>query len=183
MAFDQSMQILVVDDYNTMVRIIRNLLKQLGFENVDDASDGSAALAKLQDTHTGDTLTNSKDTTAVLEPINFPEPCFTVAVFPKSKADLDKMSNALARVAEEDRTLHVSRDPGTAEVLLSGMGKDGAEELLGLKEAGALTIAQDRDSAVVFGMPGEAAKLNAARYLLPPAAIGAALAMLVTETR
>ena len=48
MAFDLSMPILVVDDYSTMIRIIRNLLKQLGFENVDDASDGSAALAKLQ---------------------------------------------------------------------------------------------------------------------------------------
>ena len=40
MAFDLSMPILVVDDYSTMIRIIRNLLKQLGFENVDDASDG-----------------------------------------------------------------------------------------------------------------------------------------------
>src|SRR5258708_9599419 len=48
MAFDLSMPILVVDDYNTMIRIIRNLLKQIGFENVDDASDGSVALAKMQ---------------------------------------------------------------------------------------------------------------------------------------
>ena len=48
MDFDLSMPILVVDDYNTMIRIIRNLLKQLGFENVDDACDGSAALAKMQ---------------------------------------------------------------------------------------------------------------------------------------
>ena len=48
MAFDLSMPILVVDDYSTMIRIIRNLLKQLGFENVDEASDGSAALAKMQ---------------------------------------------------------------------------------------------------------------------------------------
>ena len=48
MAFDLAMPILVVDDYSTMIRIIRNLLKQLGFENVDDASDGSAALAKMQ---------------------------------------------------------------------------------------------------------------------------------------
>jgi two-component system chemotaxis response regulator CheY len=48
MAFDLSMPILVVDDYNTMIRIIRNLLKQIGFENVDDASDGSAALARMQ---------------------------------------------------------------------------------------------------------------------------------------
>jgi two-component system chemotaxis response regulator CheY len=48
MAFDLSMPILVVDDYSTMIRIIRNLLKQIGFENVDDASDGSAALARMQ---------------------------------------------------------------------------------------------------------------------------------------
>ena len=48
MAVDLSMPVLVVDDYNTMVRIIRNLLKQLGFEDVDDASDGSAALAKMR---------------------------------------------------------------------------------------------------------------------------------------
>jgi two-component system chemotaxis response regulator CheY len=49
MSVDLSMQILVVDDYNTMIRIIRNLLRQLGFENVDEASDGSAALARLRD--------------------------------------------------------------------------------------------------------------------------------------
>ena len=48
MAFDLSMQILVVDDYNTMIRIIRNLLRQLGFSDVDEATDGSAALAKMQ---------------------------------------------------------------------------------------------------------------------------------------
>ena len=44
MPVDPSMQILVVDDYNTMIRIIRNLLRQLGFSNVDEANDGSAAL-------------------------------------------------------------------------------------------------------------------------------------------
>ena len=48
MAVDLSMSVLVVDDYNTMIRIIRNLLKQLGFDNVDDASDGSAALNKMR---------------------------------------------------------------------------------------------------------------------------------------
>ncbi len=48
MAVDLSMPILVVDDYNTMIRIIRNLLKQLGFEDIDDAADGSAALTKMQ---------------------------------------------------------------------------------------------------------------------------------------
>ncbi|QCI65745.1 response regulator [Phreatobacter stygius] len=49
MAVDLSMPILVVDDYNTMIRIIRNLLKQLGFDDIDDASDGSAALAKMKE--------------------------------------------------------------------------------------------------------------------------------------
>jgi two-component system chemotaxis response regulator CheY len=49
MAVDLSMPVLIVDDYNTMVRIIRNLLRQLGFEHIDDASDGSSALAKMQE--------------------------------------------------------------------------------------------------------------------------------------
>jgi len=81
------------------------------------------AVAKLANTHTGDTLAGNKDAGNPMEPINFPQPCYTVAVFPKSKADLDKMSNALARVVEEDRTLRVTRDPETAEVLLSGIGE------------------------------------------------------------
>src|SRR3546814_18142436 len=46
---DMNMPILIVDDYKTMLRIIRNLLKQLGFNNVDEATDGSAALQKLRD--------------------------------------------------------------------------------------------------------------------------------------
>ena len=47
MAIDMKMQILVVDDYNTMLRILKNLLKQLGFHNVDQAMDGVEALQKL----------------------------------------------------------------------------------------------------------------------------------------
>jgi two-component system chemotaxis response regulator CheY len=49
MTVDLTIPVLVVDDYNTMVRIVRNLLKQLGFVDIDDASDGSAALAKLRE--------------------------------------------------------------------------------------------------------------------------------------
>ena len=49
MAVDHSLPVLVVDDYNTMVRIIRNLLKQLGFQEIDDATDGTAALAKMRE--------------------------------------------------------------------------------------------------------------------------------------
>ncbi|WP_119459775.1 response regulator [Rhodospirillaceae bacterium SYSU D60014] len=49
MSVDMNMPILIVDDYKTMLRIIRNLLKQLGFNNVDEATDGSTALHKLRD--------------------------------------------------------------------------------------------------------------------------------------
>lgn len=48
MAVDMNMAILIVDDYKTMLRIIRNLLRQLGFSNVDEASDGATALQKLR---------------------------------------------------------------------------------------------------------------------------------------
>ena len=48
MAVDHTMPVLIVDDYKTMIRIIRNLLKQLGFANVDEASDGSAALDMMR---------------------------------------------------------------------------------------------------------------------------------------
>jgi two-component system, chemotaxis family, chemotaxis protein CheY len=48
MALDPSMPVLVVDDYSTMIRIIRNLLRQLGFADVDDANNGASALAKMR---------------------------------------------------------------------------------------------------------------------------------------
>jgi two-component system, chemotaxis family, chemotaxis protein CheY len=48
MAVNSSTPILIVDDYNTMIRIIRNLLRQLGFEQIDEANDGSSALAKMR---------------------------------------------------------------------------------------------------------------------------------------
>ncbi len=48
MAVDPNMPVLIVDDYKTMLRIIRNLLRQLGFTNIDEATDGSQALQKLR---------------------------------------------------------------------------------------------------------------------------------------
>ena len=48
MSADKNMKVLIVDDYKTMLRIIRNLLKQIGFENVEEATDGSSALKMLQ---------------------------------------------------------------------------------------------------------------------------------------
>jgi two-component system, chemotaxis family, chemotaxis protein CheY len=53
MAVDHSMPVLIVDDYKTMIRIIRNLLKQLGFANVDEAPDGSAALDMMRQKNYG----------------------------------------------------------------------------------------------------------------------------------
>jgi two-component system chemotaxis response regulator CheB len=53
-------------------------------------------------------------------------------------------------------------------VLLTGMGKDGARELLTLRQKGALTVVQNEATCVVFGMPGEAVRLNAAQCVAPP---------------
>src|SRR6266852_4958690 len=93
-------------------------------ETTTEISAGDfGAVAKLSNTHTGDTLTSDKDRTTPLEPIGFPIPCYTVAIVPKSQGDLDKMSTALARIVEEDRTIRISRDTEAAETLLSGMGE------------------------------------------------------------
>jgi len=53
MAVDLSIPVLVVDDYSTMIRIIRNLLRQIGFQNIDDAGDGTAALGKMREKRYG----------------------------------------------------------------------------------------------------------------------------------
>lgn len=87
------------------------------------------AVAKLASTHTNDTLSVNKDGQP-LEPVHFPAPCYTVAVSPKSQADLDKMGNALARVLEEDHTLQMSRDVETAEIHLTGMGESHVQIVL-----------------------------------------------------
>ncbi len=83
------------------------------------------AVVKLSKTHTGNTL-GSKDCPKQ-DPIHVPEPAYTAAVFPKTQSDLDKMGVALARLGEEDPSLHVSRDPSTAETLVSGMGESHIE--------------------------------------------------------
>jgi two-component system chemotaxis response regulator CheB len=65
--------------------------------------------------------------------------------------------------------------PLAVGVLLTGMGSDGAQGLLALRRAGAATLAQDRATSVVYGMPGAAAALGAAGQILPLPSIGAAL--------
>lgn len=91
-------------------------------EPVEKVAAGDiGAVAKLSITNTGDTL-SSQNKPLKLAPATFPEPIFKVAVYPKTKADLDKMGASLARLAEEDLTLKVSRDNDTGEIILSGMG-------------------------------------------------------------
>jgi elongation factor G len=91
-------------------------------EPVPEAHAGDiGAVVKLSKTHTGNTL-GAKDCPKQ-EPIHVPEPAYTAAVYPKTQSDLDKMGAALARLGEEDPSLHISRDPETAETLVAGMGE------------------------------------------------------------
>jgi elongation factor G len=91
-------------------------------EGVSEVPAGDiAAVVKLSNTHTGDTL-GAKDAES-LPPIHLPKPIFTASVTAKTQSDLDKMSTALSRLTDEDPTLRVSRDPETAETLLAGMGE------------------------------------------------------------
>jgi len=79
------------------------------------------AVAKLASTATGDAL-SSRDHPLKLIPVEFPQPVLNMAVHPRSKADLDKMSTALPKICEEDLTLKVQREPDIGEMLLCGMG-------------------------------------------------------------
>ncbi|MFH0942405.1 MAG: elongation factor G, partial [Chloroflexota bacterium] len=79
-------------------------------------------VAKLSLTSTGDTLCQ-RDKPVKLAPIAFPDPIFTAAVYPKTKADLDKLGSSLTRLTEEEPTLHVRRDAETNETVLAGLGE------------------------------------------------------------
>ena len=91
-------------------------------ENVPSLVAGDiGSVAKLSHAVTGSTLT-TKDAAIALPPVEFPPAVYNVAVHPKSKADHDKLSVSLARLIEEDPSLHLSRDPSTAETIVAGLG-------------------------------------------------------------
>ena len=113
-----------VDERIGQVFVVRG--KNAGARRRSWSPATSARSPKLGETVTGDTLT-TKEKPITLPPIDFPEPVFNVAVYPKSKADTEKMSSALARIVEEDPVLNVHRDPDTGETILSGLGESHVE--------------------------------------------------------
>jgi len=92
-------------------------------EEIDECYAGDiCAGVGLKDTGTGDTLA-APDAPIVLESIEFPETVIAVAIEPKTKADQEKMGNALARLGEEDPTFRIETDEETGQTLIHGMGE------------------------------------------------------------
>ncbi len=92
-------------------------------EEIDQVYAGDiAAAVGLKDTYTGDTLSDPEHP-VILESMTFPEPVIEVTIEPKTKADQDKMTIALQRLAEEDPTFRVHTDPEIGQTLIAGMGE------------------------------------------------------------
>ena len=92
-------------------------------QEIDAVYSGDiAAAVGLKDTTTGDTLCDEKNP-VILESMNFPEPVIQLAVEPKTKADQDKMAQALAKLSEEDPTFRYHTDQETGQTIIAGMGE------------------------------------------------------------
>ncbi|KAI7838682.1 hypothetical protein COHA_007484 [Chlorella ohadii] len=92
-------------------------------EDVKEARAGDiVAIAGLKDVITGDTLCDEK-APVLLERMEFPDPVIKVAIEPKTKGDLDKMTNGLIKLAQEDPSFHFSRDEETNQTVIEGMGE------------------------------------------------------------
>ncbi len=104
---------------------IGNLLSVHGKETETLAKVGPgdiAAVAKLTSTHAGDTLVSDQAGAVEFAPLAFPAPSLQVAIEPESKADLDKLGQALHRLIEEDPCVEIRREEGTGETVLTAMG-------------------------------------------------------------
>ncbi len=92
-------------------------------EDIDEAFAGDiVGIIGFQQTTTGDTLCDPSHP-ILLEPPQFPEPVISLAIEPRTKADQDKLANALQRLAAEDPTFRISTDPETGQTIISGMGE------------------------------------------------------------
>ncbi len=93
-------------------------------EDMDEVRTGDiVAIVGLKHTRTGDTLCGNEKHAVMLEKMAFPEPVIQIAIEPKSKADQDKLSEALVKLSEEDPTFKVKVDDETGQTLISGMGE------------------------------------------------------------
>ena len=92
-------------------------------EEMKEVSAGDiAAVVGLKSTLTGDTLCDEKNP-IILEAMEFPEPVMSVAIEPKTKADQEKLSQSLAKLAQEDPSFRVSFNEETGQTIISGMGE------------------------------------------------------------
>jgi elongation factor G len=99
------------------------LMRAMDRDEIDVAYSGDiCALVGVKDVITGDTLCD-EDYDVRLEPPSFPEPVIAMSIEPNSKADQEKMGNALQRLVAEDPTLRVSTDTDTGQTILAGMGE------------------------------------------------------------
>ena len=105
------------------------LLRGKSQEPVESLIAGDiGAVAKLSETSTGDTLCEQNHPVR-LAPVEFPHPNFSVAVYPRTKADVDKLGTVLAKLNEEDPSIVIRKEPDTGETLISGFGEAQIEVL------------------------------------------------------
>lgn len=105
-------------------RVSRLFQMHSNHQNPVDSIDAGdiGAVVGLKDIHTGDTLCD-EEAPIVLESMDFPDPVIGIAVEPKTQKDLDKLSNGLAKLAEEDPTFTVHTDEQSGQTVISGMGE------------------------------------------------------------
>ena len=122
----------VLESGKTMFNMTRDRKERIGRllriyaekrEEIKEIGAGDiAAIIGLKQSFTGETLTDP-DAPIILEAITFPEPVISVAIEPRTKADQDKLSDALNRLSDEDPTFKVRVDENTGQTLISGMGE------------------------------------------------------------
>ena len=142
---DKELKFLVVDDFSTMRRIVRNLLKELGFNNVEEAEDGERVLPGHAYIAPGD-----KHMELARSGANYQIKIHDGPPVNRHRPSVDVLFHSVAK--------HAGRN--AVGVILTGMGNDGAAGMLAMHQAGAWTIAQNEASCVVFGMPREAINMG-----------------------
>ena len=111
----------VSEDVEERVGSFRIMMGKESKEEKEAIVGDIIAIPKLESTVAGDTL-GVKGEALKFNPIQFPKPVYSVAVMPKSRADEDKLANAISKMLKEDRTLSFNKDPETNDTVLSGMG-------------------------------------------------------------